>query len=86
VTVYDKVKKRIRELQNQVAKGKVPEAKVAARIDKLQAKPPEWWAKGRAFGKWYDLPCKVKTEKAARDFDARIRLQVQDKTYTPPTS
>jgi integrase len=83
LTVYDKVKKRIRELQNQVAKGKVPEAKVAARIARLEAKPPEWWAKGRAFGKWYDVPCKVKTEKAARDFDARIRLQVQDKTYTP---
>jgi integrase len=83
LTIYDKNQKRIRELQNKVKAGKVPEAKADARIAKLQARPPEWWAKGRAFGKWYDVPCRVKTRKAAEDFDARIRLQVQDKTYTP---
>jgi integrase len=83
MSIYEKNAKRIREVQNQLKAGRIPPERAAARIAKLQAKPPEWWAKGRAFGKWYDQPCKVKTRKAAQDFDARIRLQVQDRTYTP---
>lgn len=83
MTVYDKNQKRIRELQRLVDQGKIHTEKAAARLAKLQAKPPEWWAKGRAFGKWYDVPTHAKTKRAADDFDARIRLQVQDKTYTP---
>jgi integrase len=83
MSIYEKNAKRIQELQRDIAKGKTTAEKAAPRLAKLQAKPQEWWAKGRAFGKWYDVPCKVKSRKAAEDFDARIRLQVQDKTYTP---
>jgi integrase len=83
VSVYDNNSKRIAEIRRDIAAGRTTAEKGGRRIATLKARGPEYWVKGRAFGKWYDLPCPEPGIKAARAYDARIKLQVVDRTYTP---
>lgn len=83
MSVYDKNTKRAAELDRMVSQGKMDPAKAEARKAKLKAKGPEFWVKGRAFGKWYDIPVPEPGIKAAKAFDARMKLQVMDRTFTP---
>jgi integrase len=83
MSVYDKNAKRIAEIKRGIASGKIPEGAGRERIARIEAKGPEYWAKGRAFGKWYDEKVPAPGIKAAKAFDARLKVQVQDKTYTP---
>lgn len=80
---YDKNAKRIKAIQAGIAAGKIDPARGAARIAKYKAKGPEYWVKGFAYGKWYDIKVPEKGIKAAKAFDARVRLQVADRTFTP---
>lgn len=83
MSIYDKNAKRIAEIGRAIKAGKITPEKAAARIATLKSRGPEYWVKGRAFGKWYDEPVPEPGIKAARAFDARIKLQVVDRVYTP---
>ncbi len=85
MSIYDKNLKRIREIQLQVAKGKTTADRAAARIARIHAQGPEWWVKGRAYGKWFDLqvPAEFIGKKGAKEYDSRVRIKVVDRTFTP---
>jgi integrase len=83
MSVYDKHAKRIKAIEAGIAAGKIDPVKGATRLAKYKAKPPDYWVKGFAYGKWYDLQVPEKGIKAAKAFDARIRLQVEDRTFSP---
>jgi integrase len=85
MSIYDKNQKRIRELRRKVELGKMDPAMATPRIAKLANRPPEYWVKGTAYGKAYDkkVPDNSSSIKAARDFDMRLKVQVQDRTFTP---
>lgn len=85
MSIYCKLQKRIREIERARDAGKVPADKAAVRIAKLKARPPQYWVKGYAYGKWYDEPVPENghSKKAAQAYDARIKVKVEDRTYTP---
>lgn len=83
MAVYDKNQKRIKAIQAGIDAGKIDPVRGAARLAKYKAKPADYWVKGYAYGKWYDLQVPDAGIKAAKAFDARIRLQVEDRTFSP---
>lgn len=83
MSYYDKTAKRIGEIQRGIESGKIDPVRGAARVARYKAKGPQYWVKGFAYGKWYDQPVPEPGIKAAKAFDARLKVQVEDKTYTP---
>ncbi len=84
MTVYDKNLKRIKEIERALEKGKIDPVRAHARIMRIKAKGPEFWVKGYAYGKHYDEKVEDSGSiKAARSYDMRVKVQVEDRTYTP---
>lgn len=83
MSYYDKNAKRIKALEAGIAAGKIDPARGAARIAKYKAKGADYWVKGYAYGKWYDLQVPTPGIKAAKAFDARTRMAVEDRTFSP---